>query len=102
VSGRCHDTHPSPKKKVHGTISDAFADIDADGDGRLSREELYAAMQRIGVRVSLARIERMLADMDIDQNRAVDYREFMRKTSQVPRPPGAGGPRPGRVRRIAR
>jgi Ca2+-binding EF-hand superfamily protein len=87
---------------VHGTISDAFTDIDADGDGRLSREELYAAMQRIGVRVSLARIERMLADMDIDQNRAVDYREFMRKTSQVPRLPRAGGPRPGRVRRIAR
>ena len=25
----------------------------------------------------------MLADMDIDHNRVVDYREFMRKASQV-------------------
>ena len=50
---------------------------------RLSREELYTAMQRIGVRISLSRVDRMLADMDIDHNRVVDYREFMRKASQV-------------------
>ncbi|KAJ1483232.1 hypothetical protein T484DRAFT_1801041, partial [Baffinella frigidus] len=69
--------------QIHGTISDAFADIDTNGDGRLSREELYSAMQRIGVRISLSRVDRMLADMDIDHNRVVDYREFMRKASQV-------------------
>jgi len=66
-----------------GTAADAFQDMDTDHDGRLNKDELGEGLERLGIRLSSQRLERLLEMFDTDGNRQVDYREFLRTVSQV-------------------
>ena len=64
-------------------IHSAFDAIDANKDGFLSLDELHGALGDMGVALSRARAQRLLAGMDLDGDGKVNYREFVRKVSRV-------------------
>ena len=55
----------------------AFRDMDADGDGELDAEEIYGALRRGGVDVSLERVEEVVALCDADGNGKVSAQEYV-------------------------
>lgn len=69
--------------QAYGTAAEAFKDMDLDHDGRLSKEELGEGLGRIGVRLSSQRLDAFLESMDIDGNKQIDYKEFLRGVSTV-------------------
>jgi len=52
-----------------------FGDLDTDGDGRLSREELKTGYRRSSL--PLVNIDKVIHSCDIDKNGFVDYTEFL-------------------------
>ena len=66
-----------------GNVGAAFEEMDTDKDGRLSADELRTGLKKSGVNISHMRVERLMEAMDEDNNRFVDYREFLKFFSQV-------------------
>lgn len=56
------------------SLQEAFAQLDLDGDGRLSRKEVEKAMGNV---LSEADLNDLLADLDTDQNGEVEWQEFL-------------------------
>jgi len=67
----------SQQKKVN----DAFRAFDADGDGLLSREELKQGLASLGV--SGADLEQVVNELDVGNNGAVSYTEFLAGMTNV-------------------
>ena len=59
-------------------MAEAFALLDADGDGFLSAAELRAALSRGGEPASEAEVARMLAAADLDGDGRISLSEFRR------------------------
>jgi calcium-dependent protein kinase len=57
------------------SLRTTFADLDTDGDGRLSREELLIGYRRSSL--PLVNIDKVIRTCDIDKNGFVDYTEFI-------------------------
>ena len=58
----------------HFSLQEAFAKLDLDGDGRLSRKEVEKAMGNV---LSEADLNDLLSDLDTDQNGEVEWHEFL-------------------------
>ena len=56
------------------SLQEAFAQLDLDGDGRLSRKEIEKAMGNV---LSEADLNDLLNDLDTDQNGEVEWHEFL-------------------------
>jgi len=55
----------------------AFADIDRDGSGRLSRDELEAALKRWKVPVDQNKLDQLVTSCDADGDGNISYPEFV-------------------------
>ena len=56
---------------------DAFAAMDADGDGELTAEEIFEALSKNDADVSLARVQEIVAKADADGNGTVSRQEYL-------------------------
>ncbi len=56
------------------SLQEAFAQLDLDGDGKLSRKEVEAALGNI---LSETDLDYLVADLDADQNGEVEWQEFL-------------------------
>ncbi|RLN00092.1 putative calcium-binding protein CML36 [Panicum miliaceum] len=66
-----------------GELRDTFAVLDADGDGRISAEELLAVLASLGDdRCSVEDCRRMIGGVDVDGNGFVCFTEFARMMAQ--------------------
>lgn len=68
-------------------LRSAFADLDRDGDGRLSVAELRRALRALGEHVDERGIEDMVERADSDGDGVVSYDEFARVMSEGWMPP---------------
>ena len=59
--------------KPVSSLREAFAQLDIDGDGKLSRKEIETAM---GNMLSESDLDALLADLDTDQSGQVEWTEF--------------------------
>ncbi|KAJ1491779.1 hypothetical protein T484DRAFT_3102924 [Baffinella frigidus] len=65
---------PEERKDIHRQ----FVEIDADGSGALDRDELRAALQKLGFRsISQRAFEDLFAEADLDGNGSIDEEEFV-------------------------
>ena len=64
-------------------IAQIFRDMDDNGDGVLSPEELAKGFSDMKLDLGKQRVLKFMASMDIDGTRTIDYREFLRKLSTV-------------------
>ena len=55
----------------------AFAEIDVDGDGELTADEIYQALSKNDADVSLARVQAIVAKADADGNGTVSRQEYL-------------------------
>ncbi|RLN30004.1 putative calcium-binding protein CML36 [Panicum miliaceum] len=66
-----------------GELRDTFAVFDADGDGRISAEELLAVLASLGdERCSVEDCRRMIGGVDVDGDGFVCFNEFARMMTQ--------------------
>ncbi|MDA2811026.1 EF-hand domain-containing protein [Nocardiopsis sp. RSe5-2] len=55
-----------------------FELVDADGDGRISAEELVSLMDRLGGKVTQERAEALISAMDSDGDGLITLEEYTR------------------------
>ena len=65
--------HCISSPKPVSSLREAFAQLDIDGDGKLSRKEIETAM---GNMLSESDLDALLADLDTDQSGQVEWTEF--------------------------
>ena len=56
---------------------DAFAAMDADGDGELTADEIYQALSKNNAGVTLARVHEIMAKADKDKNGTISREEYL-------------------------
>ena len=56
---------------------DAFAAMDADGDGELTADEIYQALSKNDAELTLARVQEIVAKADADGNGTVSRQEYL-------------------------
>lgn len=62
---------------VLAEYKEVFSTFDRDGDGTIDASELGAVMASFGVNPSVAELEKMIQDVDLDQSGAIDFAEFV-------------------------
>mmetsp|Transcript_4903 Transcript_4903/g.9178 ORF Transcript_4903/g.9178 Transcript_4903/m.9178 type:complete len:488 (+) Transcript_4903:452-1915(+) len=67
-------------KEESRQLTSAFQAIDADGDGKISRQELIDHYTSIGIAQGEDDIDRILSEVDVDGNGYIDYSEFLTAT----------------------
>ena len=55
----------------------AFAEMDTDGDGELTAEEIYRALSKNNADVTLERVQEIMAKADKDQNGTISQQEYL-------------------------
>ncbi|GLC45677.1 hypothetical protein PLESTB_001317600 [Pleodorina starrii] len=60
-----------------------FAEMDADGSGSITGEELRQALQRKGTRIPPEELERIMTRADISGDGTLDYEEFLAATMSL-------------------
>ncbi|XP_054850055.1 calcium-binding protein 5-like [Eublepharis macularius] len=64
-------------------MRDAFKEFDANGDGEITLDELYQAMQRLmGERLTTREIADVVKEADVNGDGTVDFEEFVRMMSR--------------------
>ncbi|XP_060111871.1 calcium-binding protein 5 [Heteronotia binoei] len=64
-------------------MRDAFKEFDANGDGEITLDELYQAMQRLmGERLTAREIADVVKEADVNGDGTVDFEEFVRMMSR--------------------
>ncbi len=66
------------------SLQEAFQQLDLDGDGKLSRKEVEAALGNI---LSETDLDHLVADLDVDQSGEVEWQEFLNVMKQRMREP---------------
>ena len=66
------------------SLQEAFQQLDLDGDGKLSRKEVEAALGNL---LSETDLNYLVADLDADQNGEVEWQEFLQVMKQRMREP---------------
>ncbi|CAL4904322.1 unnamed protein product [Urochloa decumbens] len=73
----------TPAATDEGELMETFAVFDADGDGRISAEELMAVLASLGDdRCSVEDCRRMIGGVDVDGDGFVCFNEFSRMMTQ--------------------
>ncbi|NP_999769.1 calcium-binding protein SPEC 2C [Strongylocentrotus purpuratus] len=67
----------------------SFKSIDADGDGKITPEELKAAFKSIEIELTQEKIDEMMSMVDKDGSRPVDFSEILMKKAEQMRGKGA-------------
>ncbi|XP_050894725.1 calcium-dependent protein kinase 2 [Lathyrus oleraceus] len=62
-----------------------FANMDTDGSGTITYEELKTGLARIGSRLSETEIKQLMEAADVDGNGSIDYLEFISPTMHMHR-----------------
>ncbi|KAI5418522.1 Calcium-dependent protein kinase 19, partial [Lathyrus oleraceus] len=57
-----------------------FANMDTDGSGTITYEELKTGLARIGSRLSETEVKQLMEAADVDGNGSIDYLEFISAT----------------------
>ncbi len=73
-SGRAADANELNTLLRFFSLQEAFAQLDLDGNGRLSRKEVELALGKL---LSRADLNYLLNDLDTDQNGEVEWQEFL-------------------------
>lgn len=68
-----------PPEEIEG-IRQMFMDLDADGSGTISFEELREGLRRKGALVADGELQRIMAHIDLDGNNTLDFQEFLTAT----------------------
>ncbi|XP_016851661.1 calcium-binding protein 5 isoform X3 [Anolis carolinensis] len=64
-------------------MRDAFKEFDTNGDGEITLDELYQAMQRLmGERLTPREIADVVKEADVNGDGTVDFEEFVRMMSR--------------------
>merc|ERR1711964_619210 len=58
-------------------LKDLFTELDANGDGLLTREELKDGLQRVMVKDVPSDLQEIISSVDCDGSGVVDYTEFL-------------------------
>jgi Ca2+-binding EF-hand superfamily protein len=59
-------------------LKETFTNLDLNRDGRISKDELYAAyVTSMGADAAKQEVERTMAHVDIDGSGYIDYSEFI-------------------------
>uniref|UniRef100_A0A0N5B0E3 Calmodulin n=1 Tax=Syphacia muris TaxID=451379 RepID=A0A0N5B0E3_9BILA len=66
-------------------LNEAFALLDTDHDGRLSRTELAAVFRAINVEPSRIEMDSIFKEMDTDATGKISKEEFIRYMSEPPK-----------------
>ncbi|HEV8557777.1 MAG TPA: EF-hand domain-containing protein [Actinophytocola sp.] len=61
---------------THDDLTDAFNELDGNGDGQITRTEFRAAMTARGEEITDAEIESIFADADSDRDGQISLAEF--------------------------
>jgi calcium-dependent protein kinase len=63
-----------------GELRQTFTAMDANGDGLLTREELQSGLNRAGLSVPIADLNKIMEGIDADNSGVIDYTEFLAAT----------------------
>mmetsp|Transcript_34183 Transcript_34183/g.59790 ORF Transcript_34183/g.59790 Transcript_34183/m.59790 type:complete len:487 (-) Transcript_34183:4193-5653(-) len=69
-------------KEEKQKLTETFRELDKNGDGRLSREELLNGYLSLGEGAAVIEVERIMRDVDVDGSGFIDYTEFIMATMQ--------------------
>ncbi|KAM6561002.1 calcium-dependent protein kinase 29 [Cannabis sativa] len=67
------------EEEIHG-LRQMFNNMDTDGSGTITLEELKTGLSRLGSKLSESEIQQLMEAADVDQNGAIDYIEFITAT----------------------
>ncbi|CAN0847951.1 Calcium-dependent protein kinase 29 [Linum grandiflorum] len=68
-----------PEEEIKG-LKQMFKNMDTDGSGTITYEELKAGLHRLGSKLSEAEIRQLMDAADVDKNGTIDYVEFVTAT----------------------
>lgn len=60
-----------------------FDELDADGSGTITVNEMKAGLERHGAHIPLAEVDALVKRLDLDGNSALSYQEFLAATVQL-------------------
>ncbi|TQD97886.1 hypothetical protein C1H46_016411 [Malus baccata] len=67
------------EEEIHG-LKEMFNNIDTDGSGSITLEELKTGLTRLGSKLTETEIKQLMDAADIDKNGTIDYTEFITAT----------------------
>ncbi|KAG4436631.1 EF-hand [Leptodontidium sp. 2 PMI_412] len=70
-------------------LKEAFQLFDSDNDGVITKEEMSAVMNSLGLNPTMSEIEDMINEVDLDQTGTVDLEEFIKMMSIKTKPSNA-------------
>uniref|UniRef100_A0A6B2LQ24 EF-hand domain-containing protein n=1 Tax=Arcella intermedia TaxID=1963864 RepID=A0A6B2LQ24_9EUKA len=73
-------------KEQHKELKDAFSIFDKNGDGSISREELKVVLEAIGQKPSDAELDRLIYEVDLNNNGEIDFEEFLQMMGNQSKP----------------
>ncbi|CAN1148363.1 Calcium-dependent protein kinase 29 [Linum perenne] len=73
-----------PEEEIKG-LKQMFKNMDTDGSGTITYEELEAGLHRLGSKLSEAELRQLMDAADVDKNGTIDYVEFATATMHMHR-----------------
>jgi len=70
------DTSEATQEMI-AEFKEAFAQLDIDGDGNITKKELDTVMRKFGENPTEAELQDMINQADDDGNGSIDFREFL-------------------------
>lgn len=76
ASGELHINHAAVKRMLDESLQFLYDKIDMDQSGSLDKSEVKALLDSLGHPTTRAELDRVMAEVDDDNDDKVDYREF--------------------------
>eukprot|EP00960_Hanusia_phi_P053841 762476-Hanusia_phi.AAC.2 len=68
---------------IYGSTVEAFRELNIGGNGRITRDELFEGLRRVGARMSLRRIDQIISEITNEQGKFINYKHFLKAMSTV-------------------